>query len=145
MHAHCVTQSVAGMYDFLISSVSFTCLVILHHCRLQFALIVSSKIRVAGRLGSDSQWTSCADGQERVRASVLVHMDPRIKHVPSVLLNFVLKVMSPFIFGTIQKVLKSEFSSPDKVLPTRMREKPELYGLIGPRIAEYIHRLQEET
>lgn len=79
-----------------------------------------------------------------MRASVITHMDPHIKHVPAMLLNFVLKVMSPFIFGTIQKVLKSEFSSPDKVLPCRMREKPELYGLVGPRIAEYIHQLQEE-
>ena len=85
-----------------------------------------------------------ADGQERVRASVVTHMDPHIKHVPAMLLNFILKVMSPFIFGTIQKVLKTEFSSPDKVLPTRMREKPELYSLIRPRIAEYIHRLQQE-
>ena len=73
-----------------------------------------------------------------------MHILPHIKHVPAMLLNFVLKVMSPFIFGTIQKVLKSEFSSPDKVLPCRMREKPELYGLVGPRIAEYIHQLQEE-
>lgn len=85
-----------------------------------------------------------ASGQGRVRASVITHMDPHIKHVPAMLLNFVLKVMSPFIFGTIQKVLKSEFSSPDKVLPSRMREKPELYGLVSPRIAEYIHQLQEE-
>lgn len=85
-----------------------------------------------------------ASGQGRVRASVITHMDPHIKHVPAMLLNFVLKVMSPFIFSTIQKVLKSEFSSPDKVLPTRMREKPELYGLVGPRIAEHIHFLQEE-
>ena len=69
-------------------------------------------------------------------------MDPHIKHVPAALITFVLKIMSPFLFNTIQKVLKSEFDSPEKVLPTRMREKPELYGLIAPRIDEYIHRLQ---
>ena len=94
--------------------------------------------------GLTSNHTYCTGGQGRVRASVITHMDPHIKHVPAMLLNFVLKVMSPFIFGTIQKVLKSEFSSPDKVLPCRMREKPELYGLVSPRIAEYIHQLQEE-
>ena len=88
--------------------------------------------------------TTCAGGQERVRASVIVHMDPHIKHVPSVLLKFVLKIMSPYVFDTMQQVLQSEFSSPDKVLPTRMRQKPELYGLVGPRIAEYIHQLQDE-
>lgn len=82
-------------------------------------------------------------GQGRVRASVVVHMDPHIKHVPAGLITFVLKIMSPFLFSTIQKVLKSEFDSPSKVLPTRMREKPELYGLIRPRIEEYIHHLQE--
>lgn len=82
-------------------------------------------------------------GAGRVRASVIVHMDPHIKRVPSALINFVLKIMSPFLFNTIQNVLKSEFDSPEKVLPIRMREKPELYGLIAPRIDEYIHHLQE--
>lgn len=78
-----------------------------------------------------------------MRASVVVHMDPHIKHVPAGLITFVLKIMSPFLFSTIQKVLKSEFDSPNKVLPTRMREKPELYGLIGPRIDDFVHHLQE--
>lgn len=82
-------------------------------------------------------------GQGRVRASVVVHVDPHIKRVPAALITFVLKIMSPFLFNTIQKVLKSEFDSPGKDLPTRMREKPELYGLIAPRIDEYVHHLQE--
>ena len=86
----------------------------------------------------------CADGQQRVRAQVIVHMQPPVKHVPSVLLNFVLKVMSPFIYNTMNKVLKTEFSSPDKVLPTRIREKPELYGLIGPRVRAFTDRLAAE-
>lgn len=96
---------------------------------------------------SFQEFSSCSvwcvsGGQGRVRASVIVHMDPHIKRVPAALITFVLKVMSPFLFNTIQKILKTEFDSPEKVLPTRMRQKPELYGLIAPRIDEYIHHLQ---
>ena len=82
-----------------------------------------------------------ADGQQRVRAEVLVHMQPPVKHVPSVLLNFVLKVMSPFIYSTMRKVLSSHFQSPDQALPTRIRQKPELYALIGPRVQQFSDRL----
>ena len=79
-----------------------------------------------------------------MRAQVIVHMQPPVKHVPAVLLNFVLKVMSPFIYNTMNKVLKNEFNSPEKVLPTRIREKPELYGLIRPRIREFTDSLAAE-
>ena len=86
-------------------------------------------------------YASCADGQQRVRAEVITHMQPPVKHVPSVLLNFVLKVMSPFIYNTMKKVLSTHFKSPDQALPSRIKQKPELYGLIGPRVREFTDRL----
>lgn len=84
-----------------------------------------------------------ADGRQRVRAEVLVHMQPPVKHVPSVLLNFVLKVMSPFIYNTMRKVLSTHFKTPDQDLPTRIRQKPELYGLIGPRVQQFTESLSD--
>lgn len=45
-----------------------------------------------------------AEGKHRVRASALAHLNPHLPFVPGFLVNFVLKVASPFGFKMMKKV-----------------------------------------
>ena len=45
-----------------------------------------------------------ADGKHRVRASAIAHLNPHLPFVPGFLVNFVLKVASPFGFRMMKKV-----------------------------------------
>lgn len=46
----------------------------------------------------------CADGKPRTKGTVVAHLDPRLPFVPSFLVNFMLKVASPFAFKMMKKV-----------------------------------------
>lgn len=46
----------------------------------------------------------CADGRPRTKGTVLAHLDPRVPFVPAFLVNFMLKVASPFAFRMMKKV-----------------------------------------
>jgi hypothetical protein len=45
-----------------------------------------------------------ADGKHRVRASAIAHLNPHLPFAPGFLVNFVLKVASPFGFRMMKKV-----------------------------------------
>ena len=47
---------------------------------------------------------SAAEGKHRVRASAIAHLNPHLPYVPGFLVNFVLKVASPFGFRMMKKV-----------------------------------------
>eukprot|EP00198_Chlamydomonas_reinhardtii_P000570 XP_001689905.1 predicted protein [Chlamydomonas reinhardtii] len=76
-------------------------------------------------------------GPQRTEAAVEMYVDPGIS-VPSFIISFVLKVLSPFVFGAVQKLLASAFKAADGPLPSRMRQRPELYGLVERRTEAYI-------
>ncbi len=46
----------------------------------------------------------CADGRPRTKGVVLAHLDPQVPFVPPFLVNFLLKVASPFAFRMMKKV-----------------------------------------
>ena len=48
-----------------------------------------------------------ADGAPRTKAQLVAHVDPHLSYVPSVLVQFVLKVFSPMGYRTMRKVLRS--------------------------------------
>lgn len=66
---------------------------------------------------------------------MLVHLDPKVAFVPSWLMTFILKVMSPFAYKQMVQVLESTFSDPNAELPRRMAAKPELYARLHERTA----------
>jgi hypothetical protein len=69
-------------------------------------------------------------------AVMLIHVDPHIKYVPSMLVNFVLGILAPYIYRQMVNTLDSQFSEPDKPFPTRIREQPEFYGELQRRIKD---------
>jgi hypothetical protein len=69
-------------------------------------------------------------------AVMLIHVDPHIKYVPSMLVNFVLGILAPYIYRQMVNTLDSQFSEPDKPFPTRIREQPEFYGELERRITD---------
>lgn len=73
-----------------------------------------------------------------VKATALTHINPHIPYVPPVLLNFVLKVMSPVMYQQMVKLLKKSFADPSQALPQRIQNKPELYELVRQRVAQYV-------
>ncbi|KAG2444402.1 hypothetical protein HXX76_001155 [Chlamydomonas incerta] len=76
-------------------------------------------------------------GPQRTEAAVEMYVDPGIS-VPAFIISFVLKVLSPFVFGAVQKLLASAFKAADGPLPSRMRQRPELYGLVQRRTEAYL-------
>ena len=82
------------------------------------------------------------DGSPQTEAHLVVHLDPHIPYVPGSLVNFVLGILAPYIFGQMNKVLTGMFAdAAHGEFPKRVREQPELYGLIEQRMAEFAHEL----
>ncbi|GFR51259.1 hypothetical protein Agub_g13566 [Astrephomene gubernaculifera] len=77
-------------------------------------------------------------GTLRTHCHVQAYVDTGGKHVPAVVISFVLKVFSPFIYGTVKKVLASAFGDPRGPLPSRMREQPHLYDMVRRRSEAYL-------
>lgn len=78
----------------------------------------------------------------RTEADFVVHLDPHIPMVPSVLVNFVLGILAPYIYSQINRVLDAEFADPNGNFPKRMAEQPELYGFVADRMAEFVDELR---
>ncbi|KAG2447134.1 hypothetical protein HYH02_007880 [Chlamydomonas schloesseri] len=78
-----------------------------------------------------------AGGAQRTETAVEMYVDPGIT-VPAFIISFVLKVLSPFVFGAVQKLLASAFKAADGPLPSRMRQRRELYGLVQRRTEAYL-------
>lgn len=77
----------------------------------------------------------------RTDAHFMVHLDPHISYVPSSLVNFVLGILAPYIYNQMLKVLDKAFQEPDGEYPKRVRDQPELYGLVAERMAEFADQL----
>ncbi|KAK9818228.1 hypothetical protein WJX72_009079 [[Myrmecia] bisecta] len=78
------------------------------------------------------------DGKARTRGTMLAHVDPQLPFVPAVLVNFVLKVMSPFAYNQMKAVLRDTFARADAPLPMRVKAKPHIYARVMARVAEFI-------
>jgi len=77
----------------------------------------------------------------RTDAHLMVHVDPHIPYVPSSLVNFVLGILAPYIYNQMLKVLDNAFKEADGEFPKRVRDQPELYGLVEKRMAEFADEL----
>lgn len=80
-----------------------------------------------------------AEGRPRSRCLVVANLDPHIDFVPQFIINFVLKVLSPFLYNATKKMLETSFSSPDMQLPRRMAACPTVYQLIDRRFQSPPH------
>ena len=77
-----------------------------------------------------------ADGEARVAASMMVQVDPGFGKlsVPVWLINFVLKVMAPYIYRMLQKLLTSaKHFGRDGVYTSRMDGNRALYAFVRRR------------
>ncbi|KAG2447129.1 hypothetical protein HYH02_007875 [Chlamydomonas schloesseri] len=76
-------------------------------------------------------------GPQRTLCHVQTYVNPGIS-VPAFIISFVLKVLSPFVYGAVQKVLASAFKSPSGPLPSRLKQRELLYGLVKRRTEAYL-------
>ena len=74
---------------------------------------------------------------------MMAHLKPPMT-VPSFIISFILKVMTPFVYSQMQKVLHSAFSDPTDPLPQRVQAKPELYELVTQRVAANAHLMRQD-
>ncbi len=88
--------------------------------------------------------TWVADGTPRTRGSMLAIIDPHLPMVPTFLINFVLRVLSPWVYSAMKKLLTNIFSDPSNEFPKRVARKTELYGLVRQRVAEFMPLLLAE-
>ncbi|KXZ48805.1 hypothetical protein GPECTOR_25g389 [Gonium pectorale] len=79
---------------------------------------------------------STPGGKPRTLAQVMVVLDPGIRHLPCFIMTFVLKILCPFIYNAVKKVLASAFRTPDSPLPQRIGQRAELYEIVRQRAQE---------
>lgn len=79
-------------------------------------------------------------GLLRTEAKFVVHIDPHIRFVPKVLVHFVLGILAPYIYSQIVRVLDSAFAD-ESAYVKRIKEQPELYGLLDKRMADFAEEL----
>ncbi|KXZ48806.1 hypothetical protein GPECTOR_25g390 [Gonium pectorale] len=87
---------------------------------------------------------STPGGESRTLVQVQCYVDPGTRHVPPFIISFVLKVLSPFIYGAVKKVLASAFRTPDSPLPQRIKQRAELYDLVRKRTREFLSTLAQK-
>jgi len=80
----------------------------------------------------------------RTEAHLMVHLDPHIPYVPSSLVSFVLGILAPYIYNQMLKVLDNAFKDADGEFSRRIRDQPELYGLVEKRMAEFADELTSD-
>ncbi|KAG1677854.1 hypothetical protein FOA52_008618 [Chlamydomonas sp. UWO 241] len=77
-------------------------------------------------------------GPMRTRVCMSVHSDAGIKNLPSLVITFVLKILAPYIFREVVRVVDHAFTDPASQLAARIRSRPELYSVVRTRIAEHM-------
>mmetsp|Transcript_12322 Transcript_12322/g.26605 ORF Transcript_12322/g.26605 Transcript_12322/m.26605 type:complete len:579 (-) Transcript_12322:970-2706(-) len=80
-------------------------------------------------------------GPPRTTICFEIHVDPGFKYVPASILTFVLRVMAPFIYSSVLRLLQRTFKDPQAELPRRIGQRTELYGLVRERVAAYLSTL----
>lgn len=104
----------------------------------------SSGAAVDPNTSSPSSLPPSSLSSQTTEAVMLIHVDPHIKYIPSMLVNFVLGILAPYIYRQMVNTLDSQFSEPDKPFPTRIREQPELYQELERRIKIHSDELHLE-
>lgn len=66
------------------------------------------------------------------------HCDPHIHFVPSALINFVLKIFSPFAYKQIKRVIATAFDDPASPFAQRIQQKVGFYGWIRSKVDRYL-------
>lgn len=83
-------------------------------------------------------------GIAQTEAEFMVRMDPHIPMVPSILVNFVLGILAPYIYSQINKVLDGSFSDPNGLFPQRLVEQDDLYDYVRNRMLELLDSLDTQ-
>lgn len=79
-------------------------------------------------------------GPQRVHSTVVAHLGAGTLTVPTFIITFVLKVLTPFIYNIVVKLLKKAFKKPTDPLPQRMAAKPAVYDLVASAVAKHFAR-----
>ncbi len=58
--------------------------------------------------------------------------------MPDFVVQFMLRVMAPFMYYIITHLLKRSFKDPEGDLPRRLQQRPELYGLLRQRVDRFL-------
>ena len=80
----------------------------------------------------------------QVRSEMMIHIDAHKASVPTFVVQFVLKVLSPFIYKQVARLLKKNFHEQGDALPQRMLARAELYDTIRARVAEHLAAQQQQ-
>jgi hypothetical protein len=91
----------------------------------------------------------CAGNRQRTKGTIVTHMDPHLPYVPTFLVSWVLAVLSPYAWRSIQRVMAEWFDPavflslpPRKRSPhagthlQRIASQPELYAVIQQRMEQ---------
>ncbi|KAL6776341.1 hypothetical protein ACKKBG_A20745 [Auxenochlorella protothecoides x Auxenochlorella symbiontica] len=75
------------------------------------------------------------DGIPRSLADIHLDFDPHFPYVPSVLVSFLLRVLCPYLYNVIIKVLDSQFSGDQGCMyEERVASRPDLYKYLDRRL-----------
>jgi hypothetical protein len=78
-------------------------------------------------------------GPSRTKAIVVGIIDAGVgAYVPEAVVTFVLKSFAPFVYKAALKTLAGAFHKDSDPLPSRIRQRPELYQLLEERVAQYL-------
>eukprot|EP00798_Chlamydomonas_sp_ICE-L_P026318 gene26318-17412_t len=81
---------------------------------------------------------------ERVRAVVTQVVDAGFK-VPSMVINFVLRILTPFIYTLVVDLMSKTFSDPNSELSKRIAHRPELYESLRQSIQDLFKSRDEAS
>lgn len=76
------------------------------------------------------------EGGARTKCTILAHLDTGLNFIPGFVINFVLRILAPFLFGATKRLLVESFANPDGQLLRRIAAKPELYGMVRKAVAD---------
>jgi hypothetical protein len=79
-----------------------------------------------------------AAAQPQVLSELTMHLDAHTKHLPSFMISFVLKVLGPFLYKQVLKLLKKNFNSPEDMIPKRMAQRAELYEAVSAAVKRHM-------
>eukprot|EP00775_Hariotina_reticulata_P008307 gene8307-8492_t len=91
-----------------------------------------------GGPGGKAELGPVRGGQQQTRVVVVANVDTKLTVVSEVIIQFVLKVFAPFMYSTVVKVLRHNFSDPQDALPQRMAAHHELYDMMRRRCEDFL-------
>ncbi len=79
-----------------------------------------------------------ATAQPQILSELTMHLDAHTKALPAFMVSFVLKVLGPFLYKQILRLLKKNFHSPDDIIPKRMAQRAELYEGVKAAVRQHM-------